>query len=267
MGDTEDELTSGHPSAYRRETKTNRPVSMNQLGPHSATWPDRDEDLWDGLRWGPELETDRELKLLGDVKGKRVLVLGAGAGQLPVHLASIGAHVVVVDPRQAALEATREAAEEREVRVELHQSDLAELAFVRADSVDRCVSLFALATIADLARAFRQIHRVLKPGQALVFSHPHPAFALFDPASADPLRIRRSWWDQSPRSWKSQEGSGSEHPRTIEAVFTGLVRSGFSVDTILEPAPPEGELRSPWASELLRWVPATLVVRARKEGT
>ena len=44
--------------------------------------------------YGPNGPTERELRLLGDVKGKRVLELGCGTGETAVALAQQGAVVI-----------------------------------------------------------------------------------------------------------------------------------------------------------------------------
>ena len=53
---------------------------------------------------------------------------------------------------------------QEEVRVELRQGDVADLAFLRADSIDVAFSAYAFDDVEDLARVFRQVHRVLKVG-------------------------------------------------------------------------------------------------------
>ena len=128
----------------------------------------------DTVNYGPELPSERELRLLGDVKGKRVLDLGCGSGQASIALARQGAHAIALDASARQLERGRRLAEIEEVRVEWHRSDLADLAFLRADSVDLAFSAHALAEVEDLDRVFRQVHRVLRPGGAFVFSYEHP---------------------------------------------------------------------------------------------
>jgi len=89
-------------------------------------------------------------RLLGDVARKRVLELGCGDGSRAVELARRGATVIAVDPDAAAVLATRKRAEDTEVRVEVHTGDLADLAFLRGDSVDIAFADGSLAAIADL---------------------------------------------------------------------------------------------------------------------
>lgn len=216
--------------------------------------------------YGADLPTEADLRLLGTVDGKRVLDLGCGTGHNAVVFATQGAKVIAVDPSAERLATARDRAEEAGVRVELHQAGLADLAFLRSDSVDAAISVLALATVDDLARVFRQVHRVLKPEAALVCSFPHPAFSMLDPAAADPLRIARPYDDAEPRRWTLGTEDVVDHPRTIGEIFTTLHRASFGVDQVLEPTAPAGGPRSAHFADAMRTVPATVVFRARKQG-
>jgi hypothetical protein len=131
----------------------------------------------------------------------------------------------------------REACEREDVKVELHHAPLAELAFVRADTIDACISVYGLATVEDVDRVFRQVHRVLRPELPLVVSLPHPAFAMVDPTEAD-LRIRRSYWESAAVTAVGDEWAPrADVPRTIAQLFTSLHRANFRIDTVLEPEP------------------------------
>jgi SAM-dependent methyltransferase len=216
--------------------------------------------------YGADIPTEATLRLLGSLEGKRVLDLGCGAGHAAVCFARQGAKVLAVDPSTSQLDAARDAAEQAEVRIELTHASPAELAFVRADAIDAVWSAMALAEAPDLDRVFRQVHRVLKPESPIVFSLPHPAFAMFDPTADLPLHVRRAYHDRSPIQWPRGDDDVVDHPRTIADVFTSLVRANFRVDTILEPEPPRQPPHSPAWTDVMAWVPATVIFRARKLG-
>jgi SAM-dependent methyltransferase len=220
----------------------------------------------DVVTYGSDVPGESDLRLLGHVEGKRILELGCGAGHNAIALANQGAKVIAVDSSAEQIAEARFAADRAGVKLELHHAPLAELAFVRADSIDICLSAFGLAAVADLDRVFRQVHRVLRPEGPLVISLPHPAFALADPKDPE-LRVRRSYWETAPVTTSGAEGvEDLDQPHTISQLFTSLGRANFRVDTILEPEP------SPSAPRSAHWVPAmaqlpsTLILRARKQG-
>jgi ubiquinone/menaquinone biosynthesis C-methylase UbiE len=211
----------------------------------------------DVARYGPDIPTEAELKLCGNVEGKRVLELG-GTAQAAIAFAKQGAHAIAVDSSSDRLADLRRRADEDEVKIELHESDLADIAFVRADSIDLAFSSYAFDDVDDLNRVFRQVHRVLRQDCPLVFSLSHPSYAMIDDAAEDPLLVRRSYFERST--------DGEKPHRTISELFTGLIRSNFRVDTILEPSPANAGPRSSEWREAFRYVPRTLIIRARKEG-
>jgi 2-polyprenyl-3-methyl-5-hydroxy-6-metoxy-1,4-benzoquinol methylase len=241
--------------------------------PALATWhrftsaaPAGEELSTDVAVYGADIPTEATLRLLGTLEGKRVLDLGCGAGHASVAFARQGAKVIAVDPSSAQLDRARQAAEDAEVRVELQQAQLAELAFVRADAIDVAFSSMALAEVADIDRVFRQVHRVLKPECPIVFSLPHPAFTMFSPTVDTPLVVQRRYHDATRVTWYRGDDEVVDHPRTVSAVFTSLMRANFRVDAVLEPEVADEALRGHQWSDLMRVVPATIIFRARKLG-
>jgi len=83
-----------------------------------------------------------------------------------------------VDFSAEQLAFARRLADRESVRIELREGDLADLAFLRAETIDLVFSAYAFGFVEDLGRVFRQVHRVLKGDAALVFSAlPHGASA------------------------------------------------------------------------------------------
>jgi ubiquinone/menaquinone biosynthesis C-methylase UbiE len=216
--------------------------------------------------YGPEMPTEAQLHLLGDLKGKRVLELGCGGAQCSIAFAKQGATAIGVDFSAQQLAFARRLCEREDVRVELRQGDLADLAFLRADSIDLVFSSHAFGYVEDLNRVFRQVHRVLKPGAPLVFSLPHPLAGIFDGDGPEPLSVRRSYFDKSPVEHEMGGVVFTDYHHTVADIYMGLARSSYRVDLILEPEPLSGGRRSAdWRDGFL-YVPRTLIVRARKEG-
>jgi ubiquinone/menaquinone biosynthesis C-methylase UbiE len=116
----------------------------------------------DSAHYGPDLPTEAELRLLGDLRGKRIVELGCGGAQCSISFARAGATAIGIDLSSEQLSYARALAEREKVKIELHQGDMADLAFLRADSVDIAFSSWAFQFVQDLGRVFRQVHRVLK---------------------------------------------------------------------------------------------------------
>jgi SAM-dependent methyltransferase len=185
------------------------------------------------VSYGAGVADDAELRLCGDLNGKRVIELGLAPGSgNAIPMAQAGAKTIVVDPDALLIAATRRLADEAEVHVECHQGDLADLGFATSASVDLVLSVHRLVDVDDLPRVLRQAHRVLKPEAPLVIAVDHPAGV----------------------EAGQRYGSGTF---SIGSIFTSLLRTDFRVDVMHELFP----LDRPEAL-----LPVTLVIRARKLG-
>jgi SAM-dependent methyltransferase len=244
-----------------------------------ASFPLEGDD-WDGvIRYGPLVPDERALRLLGSLAGRRVLLLGAGAGQPAASLARAGARVIAVEPTAAGVELVRRHCAARGVSVDVQERDLAELAFVRADTIDLVVSVFALAAVANLTRVFRQVHRVLRSDGAIVASLPHPVLSMLEQDDHGSLHVARDHGDDRPLRWSLDADGGApplggqQHVHTTESLVAALTRAGFRLDVLLEPmASGDGEPPTGGDGERAYWqpvmahLPVALVIRARKVG-
>jgi SAM-dependent methyltransferase len=225
---------------------------------YSTAHPLASDRTVDQVELGPDL-TALERRLIGDVVGSRVLDLGCGMGHAAVALARRGAKVIAVDTDAAQLAHARRLAEEHAVKLELHQADLADLAFVRSASVDLVLSIYSLSAVDDLDRVFRQVHRVLHPEAPFIVTLPHPFTLLVRAAGDGSIRVERPFTARAPLG----EGPTLTYPHQFADVHTSLTRANFRVDTVLEP---DTEARGAWRNATTGWIPSTLVIRARKEG-
>jgi SAM-dependent methyltransferase len=218
------------------------------------------------VQYGQDLPSETDLRLIGDVRGKRVLDLGCGGGENAVAFAKQGAHTIALDTSHGQLSLARSLAETEEIRVEWHESDAADLAFMRADSIDVALSVGLLSEVEDIDRLFRQVHRVLRHGSPFVFAYEHPLALCVGREGGEPgglpfgrLEMRRSYYDTGPIEQVRDGEKLTVWPRTIADVFAALHRAGYRVDALIEPQP----TRSADPGPLL---PGSIVWRARKEG-
>jgi SAM-dependent methyltransferase len=233
---------------------------------HSAVYQDTAQLSTSVAHYGPDIPTEAELRLLGDLKGKKVLELGCGGAQCSIAFAKQGAIAIGVDFSPAQLAHARQLCTEEEVKVELRQGDLADLAFLRADSIDLVFSAYAFGYVEDLNRVFRQVHRVLKVGAPLVFSLTHPAYDMIDDDADPALLVRRSYFDRSPMDFDWDGVPFTAYHHSFADLYMGLSRASYRVDLIVEPEPVSGDRHSHAWRETYNYVPRTLIVRARKEG-
>ncbi|GIF96338.1 class I SAM-dependent methyltransferase [Catellatospora citrea] len=114
------------------------------------------------------------LRMLGDVRGRRVLDAGSGNGYLSRMLAERGAQVVGVEPGQALFDFAVEKETEQPRGIRYVQADLCDLPDL--GSFDAVVASMVLPAIPDWAPAMRACVSALAPGGLFVFTVNHPCF-------------------------------------------------------------------------------------------
>ena len=185
---------------------------------------------------------DAELRLCGDVAGKRVIELGISSPSNAVELARAGARALAVDPSAEKVATVRREAEAADVTVQCHKSEIADLGFVTSASIDLVVASHSLHDVDDLARLLRQIHRVLKPESPFVLAGPHPIALMLGTVAGQQV---------------VQEPYGTGKARSISDLFMALQRTNFRIDVMHE---------LPVSSARSATTPSVLVIRARKLG-
>ena len=187
-------------------------------------------DVVADISYGDGIPTDAELRLSGDVSGgKRAVELGISPWFNSVDFARAGAKAIAVDPDPDQIAEMRRRADEAEVSVQCHATDLADLGDITSGTVDVVVSSHTIDKVDDLGRLLRQVHRILIPSMPFLIAVDHPFSVVSDAAPYGTTA------------------------RSIGDWFTSLGRANFRVDQV---------------RDLGRTgpVPTTLVLRARKEG-
>lgn len=198
--------------------------------------------------WCPERVREDDVRLLGDVRGRRVLEIGAGSAPCARWLTTQGAQVVAFDLSAGMLRHGQEAARRTGIDVPLVQADAAALPFRDASFDIACSAFGAIPFVADAAGVMVEVARVLRPGGRWVFSVTHPMRWIFldDPGERG-LTAVQSYFDRRPYVEVDTDGRPAyvEHHRTLGDRIRDLVGAGFALVDLIEPAWPE-DLDATW---------------------
>jgi hypothetical protein len=107
---------------------------------------------------------------------------------------------------------------------------------------------------------------VLRVGAPLVFSLKHPAYLMIDDDEDPALLVRRPYFDRSPMTYVRSGAMFTEYRHTFADLTMGLLKSSYRIEAILEPEPRPSGPRSHLWRETFRYVPRTIIFKARKEG-
>ena len=192
--------------------------------------------------WGPEGLREADAQLLGEVAGRRVLEVGAGAAQCSRWLAGAGALPVALDLSAQMLQEAAALDRTTGVEVACVQADAVALPFGDAVFDAACSAYGAVPFVGRSDVVMTEVARVLRPGGPWVFSVTHPVRWAFpdDPGRAG-LTAIASYFDRRPYVEQDEHGRATyvEHHRTLGDRVREIVAAGLELLDIVEPEWPE----------------------------
>jgi SAM-dependent methyltransferase len=222
--------------------------------------------------WCPEGLREADARLLGEVRGRRVLELGCGAAAAARWLAIEGAEVAAMDLSAGMLRYAVAGQRRSGVPVPLVQADALAVPFRDAAFDVVCTAFGAVPFVADSAAVMREVARVLRPGGRWVFALTHPMRWIFldDPGERGLVAVH-SYFDRRPYVEQDSAGRISyvEQHRTLGDRVRELVAAGFVLGDLVEPEWPEGHQRlwGQWSPLRGRLFPGTAIFVAEKRLT
>jgi len=118
----------------------------------------------------------------GELEGARVLGLACGGGQQCAIFAAAGALVTVYDNSPEQLARDRQVAERDGLEVTCVEGDMADLSAFADASFDLIFHPVSNCFVQDVRPVWREAHRVLRPGGALLSGFCNPLMYMFDDA-------------------------------------------------------------------------------------
>jgi len=233
----------------------------------------------DDVHYSPLCPGERELGIIGDVRGKKTLELACGAAQNSIALAKWGADATAIDMSGQQLAKASELAARESISLNMIQCDIESLAMLRDQCFDLVISCFGMEFLPDPAACLAESYRLLRDDGMLVIGTVHPLTAFEWDADEEMLLVTDYFnppvevWDE-PTHDPSQ--NGLTFFRTVSEMFVLLTGAGFRVEQVIEPMPydcadsrreqaPYGGAY--WESQRQRLdrVPFAIVYKARKQ--
>ena len=279
-----DELASpGYVSAGEAAGVTRRASSSEETVRANRGWWDREADAYQAEHgaflgdadfvWCPEGLREADAHLLGEVAGRSVLEVGAGAAQCSRWLVTAGAgRVVATDISAAQLAASHELDLLHDTIVPTAVADAQRLPFGDGSFDLVCSAFGGVPFVADSAAVMREAARVLRPGGRWVFSVSHPLrWAFPDVPGAEGLTAHSSYFDRRPYVEHDEAGRATyvEHHRTLGDRVREITAAGLLLLDLVEPEWPDGhdQVWGGWSPLRGRLIPGTAIFVCGKPPT
>ncbi|MFS0562102.1 class I SAM-dependent methyltransferase [Terribacillus sp. 179-K 1B1 HS] len=224
----------------------------------------------DPVNYNELLEQPEIKRMLPDLKGKRVLDIGCGMGDLARYCAEQGAaSVTAIDPSSNMLQEAKN--RNSHPAIEYVQTAL-EDAVMASESYDIAVSSLVMHYVAGYEAVIQSIHAALKEGAILLFSTEHPISTArkegdkwITDAEGNRLHFAvDNYHEQGRRETKWYVDGVIYYHRSIASLCNGLIRNGFSLEEVIEPIPDKAAIaKLPRIEHELRR-PSFLILKARK---
>src|SRR6266705_6214001 len=218
------------------------------------------------MAWGLWRIPEAELHILGEVAGKDILEFGCGAARWSIALAERGARPVGLEISSRQLQHARHHMQEAGVDFALVESQAEDVPLPDA-SFDIVFCDWGAMTFCDPELTVPEAARLLQPGGLFAFATGTPIQFLCQDVKTYRLtdHLVNDYFGMRCLEWENEVDFQLPYGDWIRL----FRRSGFVVEDLLEPQPPEGvtstyrdESETAWAR---RW-PIENIWKLRKEG-
>lgn len=251
---------------------------MTTLNDSSTESWDRVADQWvahaDTNDYRNQFLMPLALRLLGEVRGRRILDLGCGEGGYARELARRGAAVVGVDGSARLIEVARQRTASAGLDVQFVCANASHMEEIAGGSFDLVLAAMSLMDVEDYGGAVAEAHRILRSAGELLMSITHPCFTppvsewIRDDHGRGKFFAVDRYFDRI--AWEQKMARRFTVPvirrhRPLEDYMAAPLRAGFLLREFLEPTATDGEVkRSPrfWKLQripyfmFLRWAKA-----------
>ena len=236
-------------------------------------------DEWFELAHGSEHRTrfimPNMLRLMGDVRGKKILDLGCGEGGYSRELTRRGAQLTAVDCSEKAFDYASLAARKEKLVIRHYLRNSNDLFDIEPEQFDIVLCSMMLMDCEDLDGTLQEAARVLKPGGKLFASMLHPCFdgnhetGIGRQGEGNGRQVVvKNYFE--PKVWEAPLHKGITpvvwRHRTLEDYVKAFLKAGLAIADLNEPRATEEQAKISAGMEFLRRIPLYLYWELEKQA-
>lgn len=220
----------------RNKPSPNRPADTSWS--RVANWYDKvlnDPDSYQSQVIWPNLK-----RILGDVRGQKILDLACGQGFFSFEIAKLGASVTGVDISSELIKKAQAGNAKDNLGIDFQVAPAHKLDFFSAGLFDAVVVVLAAQNIKELNQVFAECARVLKKSGRLILILNHPAFRVpqfsdwyFDEKTKVQGRVVSKYLSEAQIEVQTHPGKTNSSKtisfhRPLQVYFKWLSKNGFA---------------------------------------
>lgn len=213
-------------------------------------------------------------KILGNIKGKQTADIGCGEGYVCRYLASQGAKVIGVDNSAGLIASAKKKELTDNLGIKYYLGSALNLKMIKSGSIDLAVSVLVYGHFnsKEMIKAVAETTRILRSEGTFILAVPHPFVYVCRPKSSwiKFNYLHLNYWQDKiaeislfTKDMMKFDISAKHH--TIEAYFNALIKNGFTIQEIIEPAATAKDKKTypqMWGEE--DRLPTYLIIKAQK---
>jgi len=201
-------------------------------------WQKLDEEDWRKCPEQPSIAFEGAMLEMineypGDMRGKRVCIIGSGDNYAAFALAGMGAAVTSTDISEKRLKIAEQRARTLSLDIQFIRCDASDLSPISDGGFDFvCSTPGTFVWISDLGKVYTEVNRVLRPGGYFIFREIHP---FTRPWKDQPeFEIEQPYFQTGPFESEDSSQTTYEFYWTISDFINSLVNSGLVIRRISE---------------------------------
>jgi ubiquinone/menaquinone biosynthesis C-methylase UbiE len=187
-------------------------------------------------------------RMLGKIRGKKVLDLGCGEGFNTRMMARRGAEVTGIDFAEKMLSLAKDSEKRDRLGIKYYICNATKLSIFKNSTFDIVSSFMTIQDIANYRQALKEVNRVLKKNGRLVIGTTHPCFEKTLYRDKRYHRDERYFKNKTYKLyWKmkrlTKHFTTTSFHRTLTEYSDALHKAGFVISRIIEPKPTKKGLK------------------------
>ncbi len=221
--------------------------------------------------YAPNMNTEDELKLFGDIKGKKVLDIGCGSGHSLKYMGEKQASELWgLDISTSQIINAKKLLSEHNYTANLFESAMEVNPGIKENYFDIVYSIYAFGWTVDLEKSIELVSKYLKPGGVFIMSWDHPLQACTIVENEE-IKVNRFYHDLETIYMNKAKENMSFTKWKMSSYINAFSKSNMYVEKLVEDVKDEilneehDDFDRYYSKYKAKYLPLSMIIKARKK--